>query len=385
MGENGKSVCDQTFFLALARRGREPWNRWRDENPKIPVTFEHVDFRKPENASIDFSGFSFGDEATFMGCQFGDAAKFTAAAFGNHANFSDIVMGDWVDFSHATFGDYAHFDGIKFAALADFLGTHFGSKTTFASHHYPNSSGFDCTTQALFVGATFGDSTEFGGLTFLGPVFFSGAVFDHGVNFSNAVFKGRADFSGASLGQNTFFSDAVFLAPASFDISLSKTGRQFIPGLLDRINRVSADHLASQRSLSALRAQCQRLLQESDDKTKPLEDVYFSRAWFADVASFCGRSFKGSCNFGDVVFKQPPDFDDCNGAGRIDFYGAKEGFYGSIGKIPGSRVYGSKWITSRSQKRFVFGWSPSPRCARPGNAHPHPGVDDPQYRCTPTA
>jgi uncharacterized protein YjbI with pentapeptide repeats len=315
MSEDSESVYDQTFFLALARRGRESWNRWRDENPNVPITFEHVDFREPENASIDFSGFSFGDEATFMGCQFGArddvpderpgeaTAKFTAASFGNHANFSDITMGDWVDFSSATFGDYAHFEGTKFGALADFLGTRFGNKTTFASGHCPSSSGFGCTTQALFVGSTFGDSADFSGLTFLGPVYFSGAVFDHGVNFSNAVFNGRADFSGASLGQNTFFSDTVFRGPASFDISLSKTAQEFISGSFDRIDHHR--HLVSQRSLPGFR---ERLLQDSDGKNKPLEDIYFSRAWFEDVASFCGRSFKGSCNFGDVVFKQPPRF-----------------------------------------------------------------------------
>ena len=56
IGEDGKPNYDQEFFLALARRGKEVWNRWRAENrnvegqPYISVTFEGVDFREPANA-----------------------------------------------------------------------------------------------------------------------------------------------------------------------------------------------------------------------------------------------------------------------------------------------------------------------------------------------
>ncbi|MGZ8308815.1 MAG: hypothetical protein ACXWU0_03185 [Rhodoplanes sp.] len=52
-GEDGKPIYDQEFFLALARHGRDVWNRWRTENPGIHVTFEGVDFREPENGLID--------------------------------------------------------------------------------------------------------------------------------------------------------------------------------------------------------------------------------------------------------------------------------------------------------------------------------------------
>ena len=56
IGEDGKPNYDQEFFLALARRGKEVWNRWRAGNrnvegqPYISVTFEGVDFREPANA-----------------------------------------------------------------------------------------------------------------------------------------------------------------------------------------------------------------------------------------------------------------------------------------------------------------------------------------------
>jgi hypothetical protein len=54
MGEDGKPVYDQTFFLALARRGKDAWNEWRDGHPDIKVTFEGVHFEEPDNMGIDF-------------------------------------------------------------------------------------------------------------------------------------------------------------------------------------------------------------------------------------------------------------------------------------------------------------------------------------------
>ena len=114
---------DQEFFLTLARRGKEVWNRWRAENhyveghPYISVTFEGVDFRDPPNAIFDFSGFDFGDGANFRACKFVDVpslrsragkyspgmAKFNGAAFGNDADLSGATFGDWAKFSGATF------------------------------------------------------------------------------------------------------------------------------------------------------------------------------------------------------------------------------------------------------------------------------------------
>src|SRR5215475_13860359 len=70
MDESAKPICDQAFFLALAKRGQETWNKWRDENPQIPITLEEVNFQEPENATIDFSGFNFGDHADFSRCRF---------------------------------------------------------------------------------------------------------------------------------------------------------------------------------------------------------------------------------------------------------------------------------------------------------------------------
>ena len=78
IGEDGKPIYDQEFFLALARRSKEVWNRWRAENPYvkgepyISVTFEGVDFREPANAVFDVLGFDFGDGANFRACKFGD-------------------------------------------------------------------------------------------------------------------------------------------------------------------------------------------------------------------------------------------------------------------------------------------------------------------------
>jgi len=49
--KDGKPAYDQEFFLALARLGKDAWNHWEEENHKIWVTFEGVDFREPANES----------------------------------------------------------------------------------------------------------------------------------------------------------------------------------------------------------------------------------------------------------------------------------------------------------------------------------------------
>ena len=62
---------DQTFFLDLAAKGKDEWNKWRS-NPTtagVPVTFAGVDFSEAPRDQIDFSGFDFGDHPGFFAVQ----------------------------------------------------------------------------------------------------------------------------------------------------------------------------------------------------------------------------------------------------------------------------------------------------------------------------
>src|SRR4051812_16900207 len=45
IGDDGKPVYDQEFFLALAKCGKDEWNRWRENEPDILVTFKGIVFR----------------------------------------------------------------------------------------------------------------------------------------------------------------------------------------------------------------------------------------------------------------------------------------------------------------------------------------------------
>jgi hypothetical protein len=62
---------DQEFFLALAAKGKDAWNKWRRDpaNKDIRVTFAGVDFSLGRRDQITFAGFEFGDHADFSRCK----------------------------------------------------------------------------------------------------------------------------------------------------------------------------------------------------------------------------------------------------------------------------------------------------------------------------
>jgi hypothetical protein len=95
---------DQAFFLALAAKGKDEWNKWRRHpaNKDVQVTFAEVDFSEAPKDKINFEGFEFGHCADFSSCiwRFNWAldwpkvkafvpglACFTSATFGVHTKF----------------------------------------------------------------------------------------------------------------------------------------------------------------------------------------------------------------------------------------------------------------------------------------------------------
>lgn len=283
IGVDGKPVHDQEFFLALARRGKDTWNAWRASNAGLAATFAGIDFRTPDNASIAFSYFRFGDDPDFSGCIFNQTAGFSNAAH----------------FDNASFGDRANFTGVRFNQDADF------SRAVFGAH-------------ATFAGATFGDNADFAHSTFGTAADFSCAVFSYRTKFCDSKFEGVALFSGTTFGISIDFSRALFAGIARFDAVTLEDWKMSIS------NRIAAWPGKWHREFSDY---IDLQLQAGVVRPKSI-NASFSNAMFDKEASFCGRRFDGPAIFTDAIFNHPPDFDGCEGVGRIDFYGAKIRFSG---------------------------------------------------------
>lgn len=198
--------------LRLARAGRDAWNMWRLTYParhdaphgSNTADFHDVDLREKP---IDFSGFKFGDHATFENAQLADSSQFGNAEFGHWTRFDGANLGHSAKFDGARFGNWAHFDGSRFAFDASFVGAQFGNPASFA-------------------GAEFGTWTSFRGAQFLGHADFSGAKFSGSVNFQATEWNALGEIYGRDLMSSKSWSEDHGTAPDSFP-SLSFNGATF--------------------------------------------------------------------------------------------------------------------------------------------------------------
>jgi hypothetical protein len=301
MGQDGKPIYDQEFFLAMARCGKDAWNQWREANPKIKVTFEGVNFEEPRNEDINFSKFQLGVGANFRDCRFGDRGNLIGATFGGRANFSraafgddlclvDATFGDNSSFRGATFGNAAHFNGATFAFGADFSDATFGDRADFSRAIFNGLPGFLRATfgdDADFTDAAFGDNATFTKATFKYRANFSGVTFGVVASFSGATFGAYADLSGATLGEGAdlraasfrdgasfsgaTFGDAANLSGATFEVGASFSGATF--GIGTSFSGATFGDGAS-----------------------------FSGATFGDGASFSGATFGDEASFSGATF-----------------------------------------------------------------------------------
>jgi hypothetical protein len=344
IGEDGKPIYNSPFFVELAQLGRETWNRWRSENPDIQVTFTGVDFdyfRRVGDTCIDFSGFDFGDRANFHKCRFGfgpwlgdrpwlgdvpcasrikdfapGMAKFAGAAFGDRADFSGANFGMSADLSDALFGAHANFSATTWQFPRLCCAT-FGEEANFSGANFGDYASLACALFAKganFTGARFGLASAL-----------SGATFGEFATFSKATFRHRAHFSGTAFGDWTDFSDANFQGDSFFDAMSLEQWRQLIYKLTQS---------SSSERREILQATHEALRQRGAGLDR-FGRIKLARARFRGNASFSGRRFQNACDFTGAIFRQPPDFGDCEGAGRIDFYGAKISFSGRTMAIPG--------------------------------------------------
>jgi uncharacterized protein YjbI with pentapeptide repeats len=210
--------------LALARQGRDGWNKWRRRHPDLPADFSRTDFRAPENCKISFAGFELGARADFSHCIFGGADHHAVAAQDVNPYAPEIARflegGAW--FYGARFGAAANFAGCTFEGVAVFQGAMFGRDADFRRAAFLG--------EANFVGARFGPGATFAAATFAkllqcervrfaGDVSFEAApdtsTIPH-ATFRHARFGGPASFARCNFGDRADFAYAVFDQPPAF-------------------------------------------------------------------------------------------------------------------------------------------------------------------------
>jgi uncharacterized protein YjbI with pentapeptide repeats len=230
MGQGGKPIYDQKFFLALVRCGKDAWNRWRQANPEVKVSFEGVNFEEPQKRGITFSKFNLGDGtfgrcanlsgATFgydvdlSGATFGDDANLSGATFMGIANLMGVSFGNWADLSGATFGDHAILCGAAFGHRANLSGVTFGhdanlSRVTFRGAVDLRASIDDWREQMKGRGSRFPDQRR-QVFTQARPDAFSD------ISFARTNFRGTADFSGRIFLEGCDLTGARFSQPPKF-------------------------------------------------------------------------------------------------------------------------------------------------------------------------
>lgn len=158
----------------------------------------------------DFSGVRFADEAKFDQIRFAGGVELSGARFEGDAIFYDAEFG--------TGGEDATLDftGAEFHQEADFGGARFRANRVLFS-----GGGRLGDSKTLFLGGVdFGDA-EFGGqvadVTFEGHAVFAHLEFPQGANFSTASFDGEAHFWGAVFNGEAGFYGASFSGPAYFN------------------------------------------------------------------------------------------------------------------------------------------------------------------------
>lgn len=345
MGEHRTPVHDQSFFLNLARRGREEWNRWCDDNRTIRVTFENFKFEY-----ADFSGFKFGLCSKFRGATFEGRADFSRATFDDEADFRGATFGDGADFSGATFGVEANLSRTTFRFGAYLRGATFKGLAKLSNAIFEDAD---------LSGATFGDYAELHCVTFGDSANLSGISFGDYAEFYNATFRGRADLSGATFGHNALFYGVTFRGLASLSGATFGDEANFVGATFNRADFTAQSRDDWEQQMQELVRfvphgrekefwEARRDLHRFGNGPDAFRRVYFRGAHFMDVADFSGRNFLGRCDLTGTRFDEPPVFDNCQGTARIDLYGSKIAFFGErprLLRFLGKRPKLAGWTT----------------------------------------
>jgi len=345
---------DQEFFLALAAKGKDAWNKWRrtPANKDVRVTFAGVNFSEAPRDIINFEGFEFGYGGDFSGCKWQGASSspflkrsrpgracFTGATFGYGADFTGAVFGNWASFDRASFDQETSFEGAVFGLYANFNGASFGDAAQFSHAKFDSEARFVGTTfdgAAFFDGATFGDRASFVGAAFGNHTSFIDAIFGDSANFDDAVFGDDTIFSGASFADETNFEGVAFCWRTSFAGTIFKGDVEFKGKTVDQTSKdlVSRMREAKEEDRAAMAKRHEDSWTGSGSAPDRFLTISFANARFDNEAVFSVRTFEADADFTNARFYYPPDFDAVHNASRIDFTGAYISFV-----PPGKRLH----------------------------------------------
>jgi uncharacterized protein YjbI with pentapeptide repeats len=228
---------DQKFFLDLAAKGKDAWNKWRRDpaNKDVRVNFRGIDFSQARRDEIDFSGFEFRDHADFSECKWrgGELQEIEEheAFVPGRAWFAGAALGHETKFTGANFGDQAQFHlrdipswrrlhqrGLRLCGQLPRRG--FWSSGQLRRRELRYRAKFTGTTladEANFTSAIFGDKASLDGATFGRGANFAGARFRSGANFAGAAFGEQASFVGATFGDGAYFDKTFFKGRVEFN------------------------------------------------------------------------------------------------------------------------------------------------------------------------
>ena len=189
--------------LALAKKGKDVWNAWREAFPAWGEFFKwgnEVDFSAHDfrNDTIDFSGFAFGRNTNFRG-----------ALFDHHVDFKDAQFDGTADFQGTKFGKHTDFHGARFDGTADFQGAKFCNSAVFRDARFGN--------KANFQGVQFHLSADFKDAQFGNKANFTEVRFERFVDFNDSCFKGATTFARASFATAPTFHGCEFHQDTSFE------------------------------------------------------------------------------------------------------------------------------------------------------------------------
>ncbi|MEZ7206178.1 pentapeptide repeat-containing protein [Pseudoalteromonas sp. DY56-GL79] len=240
---------DDAILLWL--EGRNAWNNWMKEHPKVNIDFEGVDFsyealnkRFPVNKNL---------KKLIQDCKDDEIINFSGYKFSGYANFTETIFSGYMTFMNAVFHDVAGFRNATFSGVADFQGATFSDDAYFDGATFSGDARFEeakFNSDAYFKRVTFNKRTRFNGVIFSGDAHFGQATFNGRALFQSVKFIGLASFDKAVFGAGADFLDSKFDGFSSFfKISHGKFFR-FASVDFNSKSRFEPEHADSIESLS---------------------------------------------------------------------------------------------------------------------------------------
>lgn len=160
-----------------ALEGKDTWNAWVEAIPDSGVDFGNVQL-----GEIDFSGFIFPSNTTFVETQFLEPVNFVGSRFEGDARLNTAGFHGNADFTNTEIEGDAIFEGVSFKASARFRDATFHQHAHFNNLRIENDAVLDS-------------------VRFLGPALFRDLKVSSKTTFARTQFADSADFSMAQFAE----------------------------------------------------------------------------------------------------------------------------------------------------------------------------------------